>query len=119
MDITPIEGFTAEASLSLSTDGPIPSEAWAAARAYDAAHPLKPAPSAREALMQIGDVRPSRRLALALMRQTILDCAPKGAIERADFERLAIPGDMIDALKNEAFRAAAAVEPRLLSLLAA
>lgn len=103
------DGLSAQASLSLSTDGALDATHMAMARAHDLLHPLPPLP-------RIGAVTLKPAAILAIMAAVILaEAARKGAVMREDFLRHGLkPGD-IDRHFGEALRRARLQQPGLFS----
>lgn len=102
-------GFTAVASLSLSTDGPIPSELWALAREHDAAQP-------RQIRPRVGKVTLKPRTIIDIMVTIILkEAARKGHVLREDFTRHGLKARDIDLHYDDAIRRASLPVPGLIA----
>lgn len=109
-------GFSAEQSLSLSTDGPIDPALMAAARAYDRERDAK---CERAATVRVGRIVLKRRIAIALMAQEIGRIAvANGCVTSDDFKRLGLDAAQIEELSAEAYALAVLDRPGLVSGLA-
>lgn len=105
------DGFSAAASLSLATDGPINPHHLDLAHAYDLAA-LKAAP--RPA--RIGKITLKPAAIVAIMATAIEKAAIRsGMVHRADFRQLGLAEDEIDRHFREAFLRAAQRRPGLFS----
>lgn len=102
------DGFSAAASLSLSTDGPIDQELLALAQAYDRARPL-PAPVTRIGKITLKPAAVVRIMATAIEKAAIR-C---GIVHRADFRQLGLTDAEIDRHYQEAFLKASLRHPGL------
>lgn len=104
------DGFTAVASLSLSTDGTIPSHLWDQARAHDAAQPRS------RSVARLGKVTLKPEAAIRLMVEVILkEAARKGYVLREDFTNHGLKPHDIDRHYGEALRRAALRQPGLIN----
>ncbi len=109
------DGFTASASLSLSTDGPIDPHLSALAHAYDLARiGVEPVPA------RIGKVT-LKPAAIVFIMTTVIEKAAvrSGQVHRADFRQLGLLDDEIDRHFQEAFRKASLRRPSLFAMEAA
>lgn len=104
------DGFTAAASLSLSTDGRIDPHLLDLAHAYDRAAPPAPQPA------RIGKVtlKPAAivRIMTTAIEKAVVRC---GTVHRADFQQLGLKEDEIDRHFQEAFLKASQSHPALFS----
>lgn len=102
------EGFTAAASLSLSTDGPIDPQLLALAHAHDRAAPPEPQQA------RIGKITLKPAAIVRIMSTAIEKAAVRcGAVHRADFRQLGLKDVEIDRHFQEAFLRAAQRQPSL------
>lgn len=109
------DGFTASASLSLSTDGPIDPHLSALAHAYDMAR-IGTAPTPA----RIGKVTLKPAAIVSIMAAAIEKAAVRsGTVHRADFLQLGLRNDEIERHYQEAFRRAAFRHPSLYAMEAA
>jgi hypothetical protein len=109
------DGFTAAASLSLSTDGPIDPHHLALAHAYDLARVGTEPRRAR-----IGKVTLKPSAIVSIMATVIEKAAVRsGTVHRLDFKQLGLRDDEIDRHFPEAFLRASQRRPGLYSSEAA
>lgn len=103
------DGFTATASLSLSTDGPIDRQHAALAHAYDlAAIKIAPRPA------HIGKIRLKPAAIVSMMAVVIEKAAVRsGAVDRKDFLQIGLRESEIDEHYREAFVLASQRRPAL------
>lgn len=102
------EGFTAAASLSLSTDGRIDPEHLALAHAHDAAQPRQ----AQAAKIGKITLKPAAivRIMSTAIEKAVVRC---GTVHRADFRQLGLRDAEIDRHFEEAFIRASQRQPGL------
>ena len=104
--------------LSLSSDRPISDAAWRAASAVERAQAAKR--TSATGRVRVGRITMKPSTAVALMARTITDCAlSRGEVTRADFERIGLTSEQIDAFQRDAYTRAALDEPRIVDCLAA
>lgn len=99
------DGFTAAASLSLSTDGHIDRQLLALAHAFDQAQPL-PARIGKITLKPAAIVR----IMATAIEKAVVRC---GTVERTDFRQLGLKDAEIDQHYQAAFLQAAQRRPHL------
>ena len=108
------DGFTAAASLSLSTDGPIDRELLTLAHAYDRSQPPAPQPA------RIGNITLKPAAIIRIMASVIDKAAVRcGAVHRSDFHQVGLKDAEIDLHFREAFLRASLTRPSLYSSEAA
>lgn len=102
------DGFTAAQSLSLSTDGPIPSHLLDLAHAYDRSMPPVPQ-AARIGKITLKPAAVVRIMATAI-EKAVVRC---GTVHRLDFKQLGLKDAEIDRYFQEAFLQASQRRPGL------
>lgn len=105
------DGFTATASLSLSTDGPIDQQHMAMAHAYDLANLAIQSRHAR-----IGKIRLKPSAIVSMMAVVIEKAAVRsGVVDRKDFLQIGLRESEIDQHYHDAFVLASQRRPALFS----
>jgi hypothetical protein len=108
-----VAGFSARESLSLYSDGPLPSAWWRAAAAHDAAHP-PPRPAAR---IRTGSVALKAHAVIAIMATAMEKAAAReGRITRDELMTLGLTSAEVETHARAAFRLALTRTPGLAGL---